>query len=232
MNWDADNYATWADWKTNSSQDAHSVNADPLFVSPATGDFHLQAASPAIDSGVNLGSPYNLGLSPGSSWPSSVTTADQDNHGSGWEIGAYVFLNPHAVAVASVGNGPIFQGSASSLPNYTPPRQQTVYPDGRVVYLDDTSTGSTNSPQKDSEQAHTFTRNLSYKMTGTDVKQLQQFLNTHGFILSTSGAGSPGKETTLFGLLTYKSLKAYQKSVGLPSTGYFGVMTRGVVMKK
>jgi hypothetical protein len=55
MNWDADNYATWADWKTNSSQDAHSVNADPLFISPSTSDFHLQATSPCRDAAVDVG---------------------------------------------------------------------------------------------------------------------------------------------------------------------------------
>ncbi len=43
----------FADWKTNSSQDANSLNADPLFVS--TSDFHLQLGSPAINAGVDVG---------------------------------------------------------------------------------------------------------------------------------------------------------------------------------
>ncbi|MDE1874969.1 MAG: peptidoglycan-binding protein, partial [Patescibacteria group bacterium] len=41
--------------------------------------------------------------------------------------------------------------------------------------------------------------------------------------------GSPGHETSYFGPATEKALKAYQASVGLPSTGYFGPLTRGVV---
>lgn len=77
-----------------------------------------------------------------------------------------------------------------------------------------------------------FVRNLSLNMKGEDVRTLQQFLNTHGFIISTTGTGSLGNETTLFGTLTYKSLKAFQKSVGLPSTGFFGKITRDYINKK
>ena len=79
---------------------------------------------------------------------------------------------------------------------------------------------------------YNFTRNLYYRMVGTDVLHLQQFLNTHGFVLTTTELGSSGSETTKFGLLTYKALKLFQTSVNLPSTGYFGPMTREVVNKK
>lgn len=77
-----------------------------------------------------------------------------------------------------------------------------------------------------------FARNLSINMTGEDVRSLQQFLNNNGFIVSSIGAGSPGQETTLFGTLTYNALKNFQASVGLPSTGYFGPMTREYINKK
>jgi parallel beta-helix repeat protein len=43
----------FADWKTNSSQDAHSLNADPLFLS--TSNFHLKGSSPARRAGVSVG---------------------------------------------------------------------------------------------------------------------------------------------------------------------------------
>jgi hypothetical protein len=42
-------------WKTNSSQDAHSISADPLFVSLVTPDFRLGPTSPAINAGVSVG---------------------------------------------------------------------------------------------------------------------------------------------------------------------------------
>ena len=49
----ADN--TYADYKTTSSQDANSVNADPLFVSTVTPDLQLQRTSPSINAGVSVG---------------------------------------------------------------------------------------------------------------------------------------------------------------------------------
>lgn len=36
----------------------HYVTGDPLFVDPASGDFHLQASSPAINHGLDVGLPY------------------------------------------------------------------------------------------------------------------------------------------------------------------------------
>ena len=77
-----------------------------------------------------------------------------------------------------------------------------------------------------------FVRNLSLHTTGSDIKLLQQYLNTHGFVIATSGAGSLGNETTLFGSFTFKALQKFQKSVGLPATGFFGPMTREYVNKK
>ncbi len=71
-----------------------------------------------------------------------------------------------------------------------------------------------------------FTRNLALNQTGTDVKALQQFLNAHGFTVAAKGAGSSGSETDFFGRATYAALVRFQKSVGLPATGWFGPMTR------
>lgn len=54
----------WADWLTDSGQDANSpAPADPLFVDPASNDFTLQAGSPAIDAGTPVGLPF-LGSAP------------------------------------------------------------------------------------------------------------------------------------------------------------------------
>ncbi len=44
---------TWSDYKSLTGQDAHSIVADPLFVS--TTNYQFQAASPAINAGVNVG---------------------------------------------------------------------------------------------------------------------------------------------------------------------------------
>ena len=77
---------------------------------------------------------------------------------------------------------------------------------------------------------YTFTRTLHLSMTGADVRQLQIFLNTHGSIVSSTGAGSPGNETTYFGQRTFNALVKYQSANGIkPTSGFFGPITMGVV---
>jgi hypothetical protein len=44
----------FSDWKTQSSQDAHSLSTNPLMVAPATRDFTLQSTSPCINAGVDV----------------------------------------------------------------------------------------------------------------------------------------------------------------------------------
>jgi hypothetical protein len=94
FNWGGTAY-TFANWQTNSSQDSHSISSDPNLTNApsiaSTGNFSLLAISPAVNAGVNLGSAYQMGLSPASSWPSGVTLLNQNSAGSGWEIGGYVY---------------------------------------------------------------------------------------------------------------------------------------------
>jgi hypothetical protein len=86
---------TFANWKTNSSQDAHSLNSDPILANEAPlssgGNYTLLGGSPAIDAGTNLGSTYQFGLLPTSSWPGGVVVGNENSFGSGWEMGGYVF---------------------------------------------------------------------------------------------------------------------------------------------
>ena len=79
----------------------------------------------------------------------------------------------------------------------------------------------------------TFTRTLAQGMTGTDVKALQVFLNTHGFIVASTGAGSPSNETNYFGIATKNALIKFQNANKIkPASGMFGAVTRGVVEGK
>jgi len=74
---------------------------------------------------------------------------------------------------------------------------------------------------------YSFTRDLTVGSKGDDVKALQQFLNGHGVMVSGSGAGSPGNETTYFGSLTKEALSRWQGTQGItPAVGYFGPKTR------
>jgi hypothetical protein len=72
-----------------------------------------------------------------------------------------------------------------------------------------------------------FTRDLKLGAEGPDVKLLQEYLNSHGFIIAKSGAGSKGKEVEKFGPATKSALTRFQKSKGItPANGYFGPKTR------
>ena len=100
-----------------------------------------------------------------------------------------------------------------------------------------TSAPVLNTPTKN-VSSYTFTRSLTLGSTGSDVKALQVFLNSQGFAISSSGAGSPGNETTYFGPATKTALMKFQeyyaKDVLVPNgltkgTGFFGAATMRVV---
>ena len=79
-----------------------------------------------------------------------------------------------------------------------------------------------------------FTYTLLHGVTDPEVKQLQEFLNEQGFIIATTGGGSPGNETDYFGPATFAAVKkfqlAYKKEILTPGgltnpTGFFGPAT-------
>ncbi len=93
------------------------------------------------------------------------------------------------------------------------------------------------SPQNASNPSP-FIRDLKFGMSGDDVKQLQIFLNTHGYPVALTGLGSSGNETDYFGALTKLALIKFQeanaKYILVPhllkkGTGFFGPTTRGFI---
>jgi peptidoglycan hydrolase-like protein with peptidoglycan-binding domain len=77
-----------------------------------------------------------------------------------------------------------------------------------------------------------FTQTLYINRQGTETKSLQKFLNTHGFVLAKSGAGSPGNETNIFSNRTKNAVIAFQKKYNIkPTIGFFGPITRAKVNK-
>ena len=75
-----------------------------------------------------------------------------------------------------------------------------------------------------------FTQDLMTGMINEDVRQLQIFLNSHGFAVADTGPGSSGNETDKFGAGTRQALIGYQEANKLtPAVGYFGPDTRKLV---
>jgi hypothetical protein len=84
-------------------------------------------------------------------------------------------------------------------------------------------------------KAFLFTKNLKPGQKNTDIKELQKYLNAHGFAVALTGPGSLGNETEFFGPATRKALikfqEKYAKEILVPiglskGTGSFATMTR------
>ena len=73
-----------------------------------------------------------------------------------------------------------------------------------------------------------FTKNLKLGVRDQEVKYLQEFLNSDSAtIVSASGAGSAGNETTYFGPATQNAVKKFQTKYGItPVAGYWGIISR------
>lgn len=83
-----------------------------------------------------------------------------------------------------------------------------------------------------------ITKNLKLGDDNAEVKLLQEFLNSRGFLVAESGPGSIGQETTRFGRGTQEALIKFQefnselilKPFGLTQgTGVVGEMTRKLI---
>ncbi|MCX6754624.1 MAG: peptidoglycan-binding protein [Candidatus Nomurabacteria bacterium] len=70
-----------------------------------------------------------------------------------------------------------------------------------------------------------ISRSLKLNKSGSDVKELQKYLNAKGYTVASQGAGSPGKENTFFGSATKKAVIRFQKANKLTPDGIIGPAT-------
>ncbi len=155
-----------------------------------------------------------------------------------------VILNPTPTQIVT----PAPAQTPSQTTIQTPTQNQTTYTTSGSASGINTSTQSptivtssvqnTQTIQAQINVAQAFDVSLTLGSSGADVLRLQQYLNNHGYTVSSSGLGSKGTETSLFGPKTKAALKSFQEAhrgeiltpLGLQSgTGMFGLSTRGYI---
>jgi hypothetical protein len=143
--------------------------------------------------------------------PYTVSNVNNDEQGvSGQSIFEHASIPSASIATVSTENSQNEESTESTVPSVMPTLS--------------TQAGSTSVS---TTALAIFTRNLSVGAVGADVQMLQMYLNTHGFLVASSGPGSLEHETTTFGMLTRSALAKFQASVGItPAAGYFGLKTR------
>jgi hypothetical protein len=179
-----------------------------------------------IDSGSTVLSHTITGLTNVTSYTFTVTATN--NVGISTSSIASNTVIPHSSTIST----PPTITTTGSIPRITLSSHDTTSCTSSTTYSPATGAKCPTSTSTTIPSQTVFTRNLSLNMKGEDIRNLQIYLNTHGFLITPSGPGSLGKETTLFGSLTKKSLIAFQRAHNiLPATGTFGLKTRGVIEK-
>lgn len=83
---------TLANFKTAAGQEQNSIFANPSFVNPAGGDFHLSSASPAVDAGITL-----------SDVPADLSGTPRPQ-GLGYDMGAYELSSGQSASIPAPQN--------------------------------------------------------------------------------------------------------------------------------
>src|SRR5436309_2898213 len=76
-------------------------------------------------------------------------------------------------------------------------------------------------------QGYSFSSNLTVGSTGPDVVALQTWLVANGYSIPSISSGSSAKG--YFGSQTQAAVKKFQAAKGVPSTGFFGPLTRAAL---
>lgn len=100
----------------------------------------------------------------------------------------------------------------------------------QIASLQGSSSSGSGSMMMSDKGCYTFTESHQVGDKGGEVMWIQQFLNNHGAVIASSGAGSPGNESSYFGSLTKAAVSKFQAANGVsPASGYWGPITRAKV---
>ncbi len=85
-------------------------------------------------------------------------------------------------------------------------------------------------PAKESNKIDAPHQFFRLGMTDKNIKDIQVYLNTHGYPVSLSGAGSLGNETLYFGPRTKTAVMLFQEAQGIISDGIVGPLTMSAMV--
>ena len=206
---------------------AHTVGASysqTIKTNNSQGTVTFAVTSGSLPNGLTLnattgaitGTPTTAGT-----FPFTVTATDTNG-----AMGSFIGSTQYSITINAL---PVTtsQGITTFLIPSTPVIAQTTNASSATAPTTATTTTSGGSAITSTTA---FLKNLSAGMNDTDVLRLEQYLNTHRYPVSLTGAGSLGNETMHFGPKTLAALKKLQKANGIaPVSGYFGPKTRAWV---
>jgi len=135
----------------------------------------------------------------------------------------------------SGGGGP--SSNHPSIPGLPPPQGPGASVQQQIAYLQEvvrililrlqTQMGQSGLTFPNNTTSISTCGNMSTGSTGPCVQTLQRYLNSHGFVVTAYGPGSPVFESTYFGPATTQAVIRFQTAFGIyPSSGLFGPITR------
>lgn len=218
------NISTW-----NTSGDYSKVWIESNNIS--TSSLHtIGDLSPNSYYAVKLDGVSNSSAIVGDACVGNICRADQNGFITFNYVGGY---STHTFSIES-SSAPVVQSNNVS----TPGRSGSVMSKEYMAKLFATNVGTSTNNNGDLKKENSsatlgkISKQLSVGSKNSDVLTLQKFLNKQGIIISTKGAGSPGKENNYFGTMTKKAVIKFQtKNKIKPANGIVGPKTKALINK-
>ena len=208
----------------NGNVDSVVVNASSLEVTLSPG---AQITLTSADRRDFTVSPYTFVTSEtcGSS-NSTLTLEMSSGYAAGTVSTATITLSSSACSSGGGGGGGSGGGGGGGGGSI-PPSQYVVIPGTDAQTTSTEPSSSTQTPsseisvtvQTPSAVSVTITKTLKTGNDNSEVKDLQKLLNSLGYTISNSGAGSPGNETSYYGAKTKEAIKKFQCDNGIVCSG-------------
>lgn len=217
---------TTAPTLTESSTIGTSFDTTPAYTFSTTevGTISYGGSCTSVTTSATLGSnTINFNTLPlGTYTNCTITVTDSTSNAS-------ASLSVSSFSVNARSTIPVSNSGGSSSPFVVQPVNPTLGCTDKTIFSPITGVKCPNTTPTSITDRYLLNRTLKLGVTGDDVRALQVFLNNLGYILAKIGPGSPGKETTKFGLLTKVAVMKFQKDNDLIPDGVVGPKTREMI---